>query len=145
MTSLSNDVIVRDVYQSDIKFIFDSWLRSWRTSPWAGVIPNNVYYPLTRSVIEQLVGRGATFKVACLANDNDKILGWVCYEVPDQTTVIHYIYIKDAYIPFDIGQLLLDATPGSKPGFFTFRYRQVSDICTYDKGWKHAPEIARRK
>lgn len=139
---MNNDVQIRGARKDDISFIFDSWLRSWRKSPWAGVVPNNVYFPLTRSVIEQLVARGAEFKVACLADNPDLILGWICHELTGPDAVVHYVYTKDPYLSLGIGEALVAAIPGNKPGFYTFRYRQVSEAC---QGWKHAAEIARRK
>ncbi len=141
----NNEIAYRNASGDDISFIFDSWLRSWRKSPWAGCIPNNLYFPLTRSTIEQLVARGAEFKVACLAADPDKILGWVCYELSQDTTprtVVHYVYTKDPYLNLGIGPALVASLAGAKPGFYTHRYRQVSEACP---GWRHAPEIARRK
>lgn len=156
MPQTANDLVLRPARRDDISFIFDSWLRSWRKSPWAGIVPNNVYYPLTRSVIEQLVARGAEFKVAALESNPDHILGWICYELlPARTpdgpeAVIHYLYVKDPYLPLGIDDQLVAAVPGVKPGFYTFRYRQVVEALDRAKGpegqhWKHAPEIARRK
>lgn len=146
----SAEIEYRGARSDDFKFIFDSWLRSWRESPWAGVIPNNLYFPLTRSTIEQLVARGAEFVIACLAADPERILGWICYEQTGPKAVVHYIYVKDPYLPLGIGDALVGQIPGQKPGFFTFRYRQVTDACqplrSKDReGWVHAPEIARRK
>lgn len=139
---MSSEITFRKPHQGDFKFVFDSWLRSWRTSPWAGCIPNNVYYPLTRSAIEQLVGRGAEFIVACLAKAPERILGWVCYEQAGPEALVHYCYVKDPYLPLGIGEQLVGQVPGTKPGFYTYRYRQVVEAC---KGWRHVPEIARRK
>lgn len=140
--SSSNEVSFRGPTQGDFKFIFDSWLRSWRKSPWAGVIPNNVYYPLTRSNIEQLVGRGAQFTVACLSSAPERILGWVCYEQVGPKAVVHYLYVKDPYLSLGIGEQLVERVPGEQPGLYTYRYRQVVDACP---GWWHTPEVARRK
>lgn len=147
---MSNDILYRAARPDDISFIFDSWLRSWRKSPWAGVIPNNLYFPLTRSSIEQLVARGAVLEVACLAADPERILGWICHEQSGPDAVVHYIYVKDPYLSLGIAEALVERVPGKKPGFYTYRYRQVVDACqpprTKDReGWVHAPEIARRK
>lgn len=142
-----NEVEFRPAYSGDFAFIFDSWLRSWRKSPWAGIIPNNMYFPVTRSTIEQLVGRGAQFEVACLAADPERILGWICHEQSGPDAVVHYIYVKDPYLPLGIGEALVERASGNKPGFYTFRYRQVVDACQPQgkDGWRHVPEIARRK
>ena len=144
---MSNDILYRGATNEDIRFIFDSWMRSWRKSPWAGVIPNNLYFPLTRSTIEQLVARGAEFEVACLAVDPERILGWICFESCGPEAVVHYLYVKDPYLDLGIGEALVARAPGKKPGFFTFRYRQVNDACQPQgkDGWRHVPEIARRK
>jgi hypothetical protein len=138
----TNEVAYRKARPDDIRFVFDSWLRSWRKSPWAGVIPNNVYFPLTRSVIEQLIARGAEIEVACLAADPECILGWICHEQTGPNAVVHYLYVKDPYLGLGIDEALIDRIPGNKPGFYTFRYRQVAAAC---QGWTHAAEIARRK
>lgn len=146
--SSNNEIIYRRATNEDISFIFDSWMRSWRKSPWAGVIPNNLYFPMTRSSIEQLVARGAEFEVACLAADPERILGWICHEKQlGPEAVIHYVYVKDPYLGLGIGEALVERAPGKKPGFYTYRYRQVVDACQPQgkDGWHHVPEIARRK
>lgn len=102
-----------------------------------------MYYPTQRATIEGLIGRGAQLEVACLQADPDKILGWICHEQAGPKAVVHYIYVKDAYLSLGIGEALLARCPGEKPGFYTHRYRQVLDVCGRD--WKPAPEIARRK
>lgn len=144
---MNNEVAYRDARPDDISFIFDSWLRSWRNSPWAGIIPNNLYFALTRNVIEQLVARGAKLEVACLAADPDRILGWCCSEQTGEDAVIHYCYTKDPYLNLGINESLVARASGKKPGFYTFRYRQVVDACQPQgkDGWHHTPEIARRK
>lgn len=136
----------REIEAADIPLVMDSWLNSWKKCPWAGIVRNNHYYAQTRGVIEDLVGRGATFEVACRDDDPNHILGWVCRELTSTgETVIHYLYVKESYLPFNIGQALVERSPGTKPGFYTFRYRQVADACPSRDGWRHAPEIARRK
>lgn len=142
---MSHPVQYRPAKPSDIPFVMDSWLNSWRVSPWAGCIPNNYYYKVTRAAIEQLIIRGAKLEIACKESDPDKILGWVCSELTGPDTVIHYLYVKEGYLPFDIGAKLVERTEGKKPGFYTYRYRQVQDACPGDQGWRHEPSIARRK
>lgn len=135
----------RTARKEDVNFIFDSWLKSWRKSKYAGVIPNNLYYSTYRSTIENLVARGAELTVACPENNDDHILGWICHEkTSDSFAVIHYLYVKDPFMKQGIDGLLLDCVGGSKPGFYTFNYAQVANVCRKD-GWRWTPEIARRK
>ena len=142
MENKTSKILVRDVEPEDLNFIYDSWFKTWRSSKYAGVVPNNKYYELMREVVENLVGRGATIKVATSSN---RLLGFICYEhTQDNKPVIHYIYVKDPYFKFGVGELLRDeAFPGLlEPGFMTFK---SNIVMKYFSDFKHAPEIARRK
>ncbi len=132
---------LRDSKPADLSLVFDSWMRSWRSSKWAGVIPNNLYFDTMRTLIEDLITRGAKITIAAHEENPDLILGWACYEIKEGRTVLHYLYIRDGYVGSsqDIADKLLEATPGDKPGFVTFKM-QHKDL----KSWTHAPEIARR-
>lgn len=139
------DIAYRPATPDDIPLIMNSWLNSWKKSPWAGIVRNNHYYDQTRGVIEELVGRGATFEVACRASAPARILGWICREITDAgEAVVHYLYVKEPYLPFQVGENLVKRCPGTQPGLYTFRFRQVADACPSKEGWRHAPEIARR-
>jgi len=141
--SADNEIAYRKAQPDDVSFVFDSWLRSWRTCPAAGTIRNDMYFPVQRATIEGLIGRGAEIEIACLAADESKILGWVCSELTTRNeTIIHFLYVKDPYLSFGIGPTLVSRCSGTKPGLYTHRYRQVVDACP---GWRSAPEIARRK
>jgi len=140
-------VAFRRATVDDTAFIMDSWLNSWRKSPWAGVILNNDYYKTTRSVIEHLVLRGANFEVACHDKDPERILGWICTESTNEQEplcIVHCVYAKDAYLKLKVGAALLARAPGRHPGIYTFRTRQVEAVCR-PAGFRHAPEAARRK
>lgn len=140
---------IRPARKEDINFIFDSWLKSWRKSRYAGVIPNHLYYATYRATIESLVARGAELKVACHPSNEDHILGWSCTEVTsDGFSVVHYLYVKDCFFNLGVESELLDNLPGEKPGFYTFNYKQVKE--SLEAKWPNsrftwAPEIGRRK
>lgn len=135
-------IVVRDAEPEDLNFIKSSWFKSYRSSKSAGVIPNDLYYEYMNRVFENLVGRGATIRVATAA---DRILGWICSEfTTDMKPVVHYIYVKDPYFKFGVGELLRDeAFPDLlEPGFYTCESKIV---VKYFSDFRHAPEIARRK
>lgn len=139
-------MLIRKMVVGDKDFVFDSWLKSWRGNRYAGVLPNNLYYATYRSTIENLIARGATVEVACDDEKTDRIYGWICREVtPDGFPVIHYLYIKDPYLKFDVDKLLL--TNIESAPFYTFKYHQVERAIETKfgraKGW--VPEIARRR
>jgi hypothetical protein len=144
---MGGEVLYRAATPADVPFILDSWMKSWRKSPWAGTLPNNRFFAITRESIEQLIARGSTFEVASSHTKPDHILGWICHELTTDSeprTVIHYLYVKDPYLKSNIARTLVDRAPGRQPGYYTHRYRQVQDNCSYEEGWRHAPEIARR-
>lgn len=140
---------IRPAKPEDMSFVFDSWLKSWRTSKYSGVVPNNLYFDTYRSTIENVIGRGSSIVVATAQNNEDHILGWACFETtPDGRAVVHYLYVKDPYLKFGIPDKLLEYLEGDKPGFYTFNYPQVTDALKYrwpGVKWGWAPEIARRK
>lgn len=138
-----DEVGFREMHPDDWNFVLDSYLKSWRTCPWAGTLRNDLYYKVQRETLEGLISRGAKVTVSYPLSHPHLILGWICTEVlPDGATVVHYLMVKDAYIALGIGKQLVEkAVPGTR-GFYTHRYRQVVDALP---GWVHRPEIARRK
>lgn len=134
------NVQVRDSKAEDIPLVFDSYLKSWRLSKWAGVISNNNYFEVQRTMLEDLLARGALLKVAHPEGHADIILGWGLGEVKDGKQVVHYLFIKDSYVGLAVADRILDALPGSTPGFLTHKlyFPRLKD-------YTHAPEIARRK
>ena len=38
-------VSFRPMVPDDLPFVMDTWLKSWRKSPWAGIVPNNEFTP----------------------------------------------------------------------------------------------------
>jgi hypothetical protein len=143
--SNGGNVLYRTATPEDVPFVMDSWMKSWRKSPWAGCIPNNRYYDVTRDGIEQLIARGATLEIACNPTNPKQIFGWVCRELTTDdpaVCVIHYCYVKDPFLRMGVGETLVARSPGRQPGYYTYAYRQVKDSC--GREWKHAPEISRR-
>lgn len=127
--------------KNDVPFILDSWMKSWRRNKFAGVIGNDKYYETTRSNIENLVRRGAKFKIVCLENDEDCIMGWVCTEkLKDESVCVHYMYVKDPYLKTGVPEKLVEDLPAT--GFYSYRFNQVVEFLP---GWRWVPEIARRK
>lgn len=134
------EILIRKRIPSDLAFVFDSWMKSWRTSKWAGVIPNHLYFETQRVLIEDLIARGAWILVAHPEGQVDTIIGWACAEQKDERCVLHYIYVKDPFLGLGIAEKLLDALPGRKPGFITHKLPNKAL-----KEWRHTPEIVRRK
>lgn len=137
-----SNIELREIEPDDLNFVYDAWFKTWRKCKSAGTIPNNRYYDLMREMVENLVGRGAVIKVAVA---NGRLLGFICYEfTKDDKPVIHYIYVKDPYFKYGVGELLRDDAVGKylEPGFIT---HNSPIVLKYFDDYKWAPEIARRK
>ncbi len=145
--SLADLVLFREPRASDVPFILDSWIRSFRESPWAGVIPNNQFYSVTRDAIEGLLARGAKLTVACSRVDEDQILGWTCLETVRDGTACHFTYTKDPFRKRGLATgLITNGSHSPQEGdrrFYTFRTRCSGYFAR--SGWVHEPAIARRR
>lgn len=134
------EILTRPAKAQDLNFVFDSWMKSWRVSKWSGTIPNHLYYETQRTLIEDLIARGAKIVIAYPEGYDETILGWACGEEKAGKAVLHYVYVKDPFLGLGIPTRLVSILPGTKPGFVThvLPYRELSK-------WQHTPEMARRK
>lgn len=136
---MSHTLSSRPSKPEDLNLVYDTWLQSWRTSPWAGCIPNHLYYDTQRSTIAGLLERGAQIRVAHFEGSPDLIQGWCCYEYKDGVTILHYIYARDSYMADALSEHFRDTALGPT-GLITHQQKNRTF-----KRWKHCPEIARRK
>lgn len=125
-------------------FVWETWLSSFRKSPWAGVVPNNLYKPVYLETMRQLVERGA--EVVCATNPEKPghILGWLCYErTSDAIPVVHYCFVKPLFRKRGVAASLF-AAAGIDPKqrfFYTFK----TPAARYFPGGQYEPAIARRQ
>lgn len=138
---LEKVVVFRPLEPGDVNFILDSWLKSYRDSDWAGVVPNHLYYQTMHESVEGLLARGAKIEVACARHDSTKILGWICSEIVKGGWCMHAVYVKDPYRRLGLAKELITRNETQGRRFYTFRTK-----CSgYFAGLEYAPEIARRK
>ncbi len=129
----------------DLPFIRASWLDSYKRSPWAGAVPNNLYVETYTQAIDQLLGRGAKLLTVRNASNPELLVGWICYEVlPNQDLVVHFQYTKAPYRRLGVQTSLLSWITGAgveARWFYTFK----THCSRYFKGATFRPEIARRR
>jgi hypothetical protein len=92
------------VDETDLNFIFNSFLRSLRSYPEFGQISNEDYYAGQKKELEKYL-RTAETRVLCNPDDPSHIFGYVI-GVPDQETI--FIYVKYTYRKFGFAKLLLE-------------------------------------
>lgn len=152
--SLLSVIKFRPAEPQDYHLVLDSWIKTYKSSPYAGSIAANLFHPAQRDTIEQLISRGAKIVCAVADNDRDQVLGWVAYEMSlVGTPVVHYVYVKGAKAPDTkafvfrgrgLGRALLkQATHGGR-FIYTFRTRD-GDALARDGMGIHVPQIARRE
>lgn len=89
--------------------IYDAWSNSYRKSPWAGTIPNNLYDQVSRATASEILSRGARVVMAV-----EEVPGGrraIGYSVSEPAKgVLHWLYVKRDYRGLGLGKALLAET-----------------------------------
>jgi hypothetical protein len=97
-----SELSVRPANQSDIPFIFATWLKSYRDSKFAELIDSKTYFAAHHALIEILLAKS----LVLIAHPNGKpnvICGWSV----TQPNLIHYVYTKAAFQKLGVATILL--------------------------------------
>jgi len=106
---------IREFNEPDKNFVLNSWLKSYRDSPWAFHLDNDTYFYGHQLLIGKLAETSKLY-VACSVDDPNEIWGWLCAEKgPPGTVVIHYVNVKQRFRKFGVAKALLQAA-GWRPG-----------------------------
>ena len=121
----------REANESDVGFIFNSWLKSYRQSLFAKTISNTVYYTEHHKILEKII-KDPNNKViiACNEEDPTQIYGYICAGALEGFLVIHYVYVKHSFRNMGIGKLLLnmfDHDP-STAGIYTHHTKSADKL-----------------
>lgn len=100
-------VMTRKAIESDVAFIFNSWLKSFRQSNLCKGITDTIYYNEHHKVIENLLLTCDTF-ILCPESNPDDIYGYICAEKIDGVFVVHFIYIKHIYRGLGLAKKLVE-------------------------------------
>lgn len=102
-------ILIRDAEESDVSFIFNSWLRSFRNGALCTHVANSVYFTEHHKILEKLLTRSNVI-VACDPADASNVYGWLCFEHVQGVFVVHYAYVKQTFRNLGILNSLLDKT-----------------------------------
>lgn len=101
---------LRPAEDGDRALIIDSWLKSYRSSPWAKQLPDWVYWSRFGHVglVEHLVATSRII-VACLPEDNAFIYGWAAVgrQLEGELLALHYVFTKQTFRKQGFAGLLL--------------------------------------
>ena len=113
---------VRQADEGDASFIYSSWLKS--NAAQNKDQPKITVYEMHREVVSRLLEGGITL-VACMEDDPDQVLGWVCAQRTPKFLVVHYCYTKAPFRRFGLARTLLNA----------FDYKQGEPIVISHKSY----------
>lgn len=97
---------LRPATETDVPFIFNSWLKNYRHSINTRGCENPVYFAQHHKVLEGLCKR-AEIWIACNPEDISQIYGYVAAEKIENLVVLHMTYVKETYRKLGIGKTLL--------------------------------------
>jgi len=128
--------------EDETMFVLDTISKSFRSSPYAGVVPNHMWHPLMKATLAGLLERGAKVLVARSAG---RVVGYVMYETKAGEPFVSFVYVKDHARRLGVGKALLTraGVVKGKRWFYTFRTK-ASVYLTRGHIAVHAPEAARR-
>ena len=101
-------VRLRTANDEDLPFIFNSWLKSYRTSHFAEKITNTIYFSDHHKVVENIL-KDSVAMIACNADDPTQMYGYAVGSQTDGIFVLHFIYVKHTFRSMGIGTLLLES------------------------------------
>lgn len=115
-------VKLRQANENDKNFIFSKWLKNYKfSSRFAKRIKNDVFYKWHQLILENILRRPNTHVIIAHPTDEPDVnLAFICYEVVDDTKVIHYVFVKPEFRNFGLGRTLYNyALNDSIGGYFT--------------------------
>lgn len=118
--------MLRDVTADDLPFIYNSWLKSFKSSPWAKSIPTSIYYANHKEVIAKILPK-AIIMVACNPEDQSQIFGYAVF-TPGRIIALHYVYVKQPYRRLGIAQVLFEFARASHMRTFPMIATHVTDV-----------------
>ncbi len=140
------NVKIRESLESDEPFFYNSWLRSFKPSYFAGPIPNDMYWDVYSAIIGRLLGRSKVF-VACDPDSENVIYGYLVVEYKDRP-VVHWMYVKQSFRGFGIALQLAEAAKVTEDSYYTFRTADCRALCGPEgvlKNSRFRPAFVRNK
>lgn len=101
---------------SDASFVYSAWINSYKDSERAGIIPDHVFYGVTKTVVNSLMARGMQIILAVNPDDDDQLVGFIAYE----PSVLHYCFVKDIFRRTGVAKALLEFADLGNPTACTF-------------------------
>jgi GNAT superfamily N-acetyltransferase len=99
-------MILRELNEKDVSFVFSSYLKSLR--PTKSTISNDIYYTYEHKRLERMLLNSVTAVLVDPVDDNH-IIGYAIASVTDVEFILHYTYVKKQHREKGLAFVLLDA------------------------------------
>lgn len=101
---------LRPAEPGDRGYVLQTWLESYRQSPWAHQLPEFAYWSRFGHVglVEDVAFRSPVV-VACLPETPSFIYGWCCHSAVPPEPVLHYMFVRHEFRRQGFGRLLWEA------------------------------------
>jgi len=146
-----NSLKFRQAAESDMAFIYDSWLRSFKHAHAAGPIPMEIYWDVYKKALDIIMARPGVLIIVAYhpglsPESKADIHGWSCIEKLDgETPVVHYIHVKKERRGSGIARMML-AEAGidvESELYYTFKSRAGGQLAKAFPNVRFDPLIAR--
>lgn len=116
----TNPVLLREFAPGDLAYIMSTWLRDLRDAD-PSPMPDDLYFPAQRALIERLLGSNQVRCTIAAASDRpDEILG---YAVAIPGELLIWLHVRKPLRKQGLGKLMLNAlslSPGTPGAWSTF-------------------------
>ena len=122
---------LRPLVEEDYPFLYNSWLKSYRFSPFAERITNTIYFEDHHKLIERIV-KNSKCLVACNPSDPSQLYGYVVAGEEEGVLVVHFLYVKHTFRNMGMGKTLLDAVghDSSSAAVYTHHTRMADKLAS---------------
>jgi len=99
--------LLRPPKKTDLPFIYNSWLRSYKDSP-DNPIKGEAYYSYHKMLLISILSR-SNISILCDPKDQDQIYGYAVYEFTDDSIVMHWLQIKHLWKQLGFARFILES------------------------------------
>lgn len=127
------NISLREYEETDIPFIFKSWLVNFRASNYLeDIIDHDIYFEFHKRLVEKILSDSICL-LAANPEDESQVFGYIAYRKIKGLNILHYIYVKAPYRRLGIAEFLLD---------FVFEKKRQTIVTTH---YTRMARVLRRK
>lgn len=98
---------LRPPKKTDLPFIYNSWLESYKESP-DNPIKGDAYYSYHKMLLISILER-SIISILCNPEVEDQIFGYAIYELTEDSIVLHWLHVKHTYKRLGFARFILDS------------------------------------